>query len=309
MNIFEFLGLPAEHRPQGKAVQLVKNFHEVKDNKKSYPMWGQVKKDGVYGALVVNERLEASIFGRTGKQFTNCIELIERYCINLSPGVYIGEILAPGLSLEVLSGIINPNRTKGIGPELHKSWLDKQEIQFHDYLSLPEFIDGKSDLDYLSRLSFVQRTGLPTLSVTPLFTVDAVEAFAADCIEAGEEGAVFKDNSSPYVAGKKDYRAMKIVRAISYDLLCVGAEEGEGKYKGKVANLIFQWKEGDTLKAMLGKNYSHSDAENMLTAGESEEWYPIGKVFRVYGLQDSSKGKIRLPKVGEPRHDKTTPDF
>jgi len=29
----------------------------------------------------------------------------------------------------------------------------------------------------------------------------------------------------------------------------------------------------------------------------------------VYGLQDSSKGKIRLPKVGELRIDKATPDF
>jgi len=93
---------------------------------------------------------------------------------------------------------------------------------------------------------------------------------------------------------------MKIVKQVSYDLECIGVEEGEGKYKGKIANLLFKWKDGQTIKAMLGEGWTHQDAKDMW---ESPSTY-IGKVYKVYALQESSKGKLRLPKVGERRFDK-----
>ena len=115
---------------------------------------------------------------------------------------------------------------------------------------------------------------------------------------------------------------MKKVRGVDYDLLCIGYEEGTGKYKGKVANLIFQWKDGKTIKCMLGKGWTHDMAEDMFKAIQvSQNIYsdfaarkavaglsPIGKIFQVYALEESSKGKLRLPKVGEQRHDKGQAD-
>lgn len=68
---------------------------------------------------------------------------------------------------------------------------------------------------------------------------------------------------------------MKIVRGVSYDLECVGIEEGTGKYKGKVANLIFRWKEGKTVKAMLGKGWTHHDAKQMFENYTNGSWYPL----------------------------------
>src|SRR5690554_8107347 len=86
---------------------------------------------------------------------------------------------------------------------------------------------------------------------------------------------------------------MKRVRRVEYDLLCVDYEEGKGKYAGKVANLVFQWKDGQTIKAMLGKSYTHEDAEGMFKAIHGDAGAapgnPLGKIFTVYGLQDSSK--------------------
>ena len=47
-NVFEFLGLPKAHRPISKVVQLVKHYDEVPDSRKSFPLIGQVKRDGVF---------------------------------------------------------------------------------------------------------------------------------------------------------------------------------------------------------------------------------------------------------------------
>ncbi|QYC97019.1 ATP-dependent DNA ligase [Klebsiella phage IME184] len=96
---------------------------------------------------------------------------------------------------------------------------------------------------------------------------------------------------------------------VSYDLTCIGWEEGKGKYKGKVANLIFKWKGGKTVKAMLGKGWTHEDAERMYhDIKHGGELNVIGKIFAVKALQESSKGVLRLPKAGELRHDKEEPD-
>ena len=129
--------------------------------------------------------------------------------------------------------------------------------------------------------------------------------FTKACIAAGEEGAVYKRPGCEWEAGHKGWHQMKEVREVTYDLKCVGYEEGSGKYKGKVANLIFQWRDGETIKAMLGKGYTHKDAEGMF----NDHSLFMYKVFRIRGLQDSSKGKIRLPKVQEERHDKSEGDF
>lgn len=111
---------------------------------------------------------------------------------------------------------------------------------------------------------------------------------------------------------------MKIVRGVDYDLLCIGFEEGKGKYSGKVANLLFKWRDGQTVKAMLGKGWTHEDADKLLRyatygkdVGMPEYEHvasPVGKVYHVHALQESSKGKLRLPKVCEQRIDKEIPD-
>jgi hypothetical protein len=71
---------------------------------------------------------------------------------------------------------------------------------------------------------------------------------------------------------------------------------------------------------MLGKGWTHQMAEEMFQTikyceglgnirNSVTDSNPIGKVFQVYALEESSKGKLRLPKVGEQRHDKPEPDY
>lgn len=317
MNVFEFLGLPADWRPKNKVVQLVKNWKEVPDSKKQYPYYGQVKKDGVFGLPVVTKdddgNVAIAVFGRTGEQLSNTEAVISRFNEGyVQDGVYIGEILSHHpCSLEELSGVLNPNRVNKltVKQEIIKANL---YIALHDCLTIKMFTDGSSHgISYHTRhASLMKRIAGTDLeeSALPYIVIHDEhdkDKFTKACLAAGEEGAVYKRPGCEWDAGHKGWHQMKEVGEVSYDLKCVGYEEGSGKYAGKVANLIFQWKDDETVKAMLGKGYTHADAEAMF----NDNSLFMDKVFRVRGLCDSSKGKIRLPKVMEERHDKSEGDF
>lgn len=312
MNVFEFLGLPADWRPKNKVVQLVKHWLEVPDSKKQYPYYGQVKKDGVFGmAVVFNNTI--SVFGRTGEQLCNADAIINRFNEGyVKDGVYIGEVLSHHpCSLEELSGILNPNRVNPLTVEQDVIKANLY-IALHDCLSLDMFKAGTSNgIGYITRhASLVKRVEGTDLeeSVLPYTVIHddhQKDLFTKACIAAGEEGAVYKRPGCQWEAGHKGWHQMKEVREVTYDLKCIGCEEGSGKYAGKVANLLFQWKDGYVIRAMLGKGYTHKDAEDMF----NDQSLYMHLIFRVRGLQDSSKGKIRLPKAMEVRHDKTEADF
>lgn len=313
MNIFEFLGLPEDHR--NHPFMLVKHRGEVPEKKLTFPCYAQVKRDGIFSATVVRADGVVGIFGRTGKKLAN-VEQLEAACRDWPTGVYLGELQSMALDvyLESLSGVVNPNRTEPldfIGQQIK----DNLYIDFFDMLTIKAFHDGFTDVSYLKRYDALHRRIGSHLSgynailpITPCHNEREVEAFAQEQIDAGREGAVFKLDVE-YESGHKGYRQTKIVRMVSYDLTCIGWEEGKGKYKGKVANLIFKWKGGKSVKAMLGRGWSHEDAAQMYhDIKNGGEMNVIGRIFAVKALQESSKGVLRLPKVSELRHDKEVPD-
>lgn len=316
MDCFSFLGLPEEYRP--KPVQLVKHRHEVPASRIQYPVYGQVKRDGVFAMLIKTVDNRAAIFGRTGKLLSNTEVLADKLSAHLQPGVYMGELqtIHPAY-LEQLSGVVNPNRVEELdeNQQLIKEGL---YISFFDMQTIQTFADGKADTTFLKRwqglkrrMEVVEASGLShVLDITELNDEEAVEAHAQALIDAGHEGGVYSCDAD-YEAGHKGWRKTKIVRGLAVDLLCIGYVEGKGKYAGKVANLTFRWKDGKTVDAMLGRGWTHDDAEKMYQAIKFGGSFlnPIGKIFTVTALQESSKGKLRNVKAGQLRHDKTQPDY
>jgi len=325
LNIFEYLGLDAAHRAaKNKVTQFVKHWDEVVEmHKKDKAFAVQVKRDGVCALIVVKDKA-VRIFSRTGKEFTNTHIIINRLeALGLEDGVYFGELLLPKVvaSLEVLSGVVNPNRVKGL--DSHMGHIPALlEMHFFDMVEVEEFILGKSDRAFSQRFDALQRRVGTCPANGYIFVLDYIMAFSEAQVDEilvklvanGEEGIVIRDPYANWEAGHKGWRVMKKVRGVDYDLKCIGWEEGTGKYEGKVANLIFNWKDGKTIKAMLGKGWTHAHAAGMfLSIQHSTETFgdlesPIGKIFQVYALEESSKGKLRLPKVGEARFDKEVPD-
>ncbi|ARB11246.1 DNA ligase [Marinomonas phage CPP1m] len=318
MNIFEYLGLPPDHRKGNKVVQLVKHWDEVnkKDmhKKATFPMLAQCKKDGNFAAVVVEDN-EAAIFNRLGSRFTNLSDLewilSKQY---LPDGVYFAELCNSQCSLEELSGMVSPVRVKPLSSEQVKT-LSHVNLFFFDLVSIEEFKEGSTPTCFCDRyekmVSLLYSRDLNWLDASVVTSIEEVEEFADKMIANGQEGAVFKPNVG-WLAGAKDWHQMKKVKQISYDLECIGIEEGTGKYEGKVANLLFRFKEGREVKAMLGKGWTHDAAEDLFNHVVDDvlgKDSPVGKVFKVYALQESSKGLLRLPKAGERRDDKCNADF
>lgn len=311
MNVFEYLGLDANHRPKNKVVQLVKHFNEVPAAKIKYPLIGQPKKDGVFGLVVVDVH-KAAVFGRTGEKLSNTDELGAKF-INefMMRGIYIGEVLSHHpCSLEELSGVLNPNRVNELD-ENQKLIADNLYIALHDMITVTNFIEGKFVTAYQHRYNILVQQTADTafehdvIPITTIYDEQQKSKFTEACLAAGEEGACYKQPNEGWLAGHKGYRSMKEVGRVDYDLMCIGIEEGEGKYAGLVANLIFRWKGGTTIKAMPGKGHTHESCRKMFL----DPTLAIGRIWRVKGLMNSSKGKVRLPKVEEERHDKVKADY
>ena len=308
-------------------VQLVKHMDEVPESKITWPLLGQEKYDGIYCLCVVISG-EPVLYSRVGKRlFFNetTLAIINNGAITSLPdGCYIGELCNPVLTLEQLAGLTSPNR-KALWDDGDSGYMDESYIMFHDFLYLDELLDGYGGADYSTRLqtlrTIMHSSDMPVptycIPIEIIYSRDEAEKFADDLIAQGKEGAVFKQNAD-WEAGHKGWRAMKIVRGVSLDLLCVGVEYGKGKRTGQIAKLRFKYK-GSEFNADLGKGWTDDrriDLTNSYTAHaehgvplEHCELYPIGKIWEVKALQISSTGNaLRLPKVVRVREDKDTPD-
>ena len=314
MNIWEFLGLNASHRPASKTTMLVKHLREVSDKNIEFPMAAQLKVDGVH-CLVVAYKGDVQCFTRTGNMMTN-VDVVRNAMVFVPDGVYMGELTttAPH-TLEELSGVVNPNRTEPL------DWYGQAQaaglfVQWFDWVPIGSFISGGTAGNWLARHEQLTKRLADTdaakgiLPFTLVHDMEVLEKFAQACIDSGEEGACFRNLTSGWEAGHKNWKIVKVVRDTSYDLMCVGVEDGKGKAAGMVANFLMQWQDGEVIKVPPGKGWDDVDKKRAFeAAGTGTLADPIGKVYRVTALRDSSKGKLRLPKCREHRHDKLEGDF
>jgi DNA ligase-1 len=98
----------------------------------------------------------------------------------------------------------------------------------------------------------------PELRIPSVVTSDAgvAERVLEEALDAGHEGIVVKDASSPYSAGRrgKAWRKVKPVR--TYDLVVLGAEWGHGRRQGRLSNLHLGARDPRTGEfVMVGKTF------------------------------------------------------
>lgn len=324
MNIFQRLGLPENHRKlSNKVTQLVKHWDEVvPKHKEDKRFVTQIKRDGVCSLTIIQDGA-VWIYSRTGKAFTNTSELTKKIIqLDMRDGVYMGEMWVPKdvLSLEQLSGIVNPNRVNPLDKEY--SVIPYQlQMSWFDVISIESFIKGTSDTKFERRhanlterydksvlkFGLMQHPDIDVLNCVPVVGVTDIDYRLDMYVSRGEEGLVIRNLDADWEAGHKGWRVMKKVKGVDYDLECIGYEVGTGKYADKVANLLFKWRGMHSIKCMLGKGWTHAMAKDMLD-NIKIGITPMGKIFQVYALEESSKGLLRLPKVGEQRFDKDFPD-
>lgn len=310
-TVWEYLGISAP-RPDHKTVQKVQNRSAASKRLGKISEIAQVKKDGVY-CLTCSFDEEQRFFSRTNKEFTNIPQIVKGIVYHgTGMYMYITELCCDTLSLEELSGAVNPLRVNPYDWKEHKLYF-----VFHDALTIEEFIAGYSPVTYLHRLDklkdvYFSKT-IQLIENLPLW-IDFDNAASYYIDELGEEGVVYKDIRGDWKAGRKNYHMTKVVKGVDFDLRIVAIELGKAgtKRAGSVTNFICDWNlygkpDGTrmTIPVDLGKGWT--DGERLKVYLNPSDY--IGKIVHVHGLAVGSKGKIRLPKAMEIRADKTMSDM
>ncbi|MFH8989684.1 ATP-dependent DNA ligase [Streptomyces sp. NPDC017940] len=83
----------------------------------------------------------------------------------------------------------------------------------------------------------------------------AADAFFADTLARGHEGAVLKGLDAPYSAGRRGASWLKVKPVHTLDLVILAAEWGHGRRTGKLSNLHLGARRDDGTYAMLGKTF------------------------------------------------------
>lgn len=300
-------------------VQLVKNEDDLSNAERARMTWpaiATVKEDGVYAAVCwPSDQAYPAFISRTGNLFYIPKELGLRLCINAGlkglnrSDVFITELCNNLIPLEVLSGLVNTNRkTPWTDDEFEAMWDDARLI-VRDVLTVGEFMQGRSNVPYGLRLATVRSVcnAANVVRAMVLHNQESWEGFAQAWIDTGEEGAVLHQLNAPWVAGPKSEVSVKRVRGIDLDLRCTGWALGKGKRSAQIAKLYFEYK-GKSFSADLGKGWTDAKRDELTARAQSLNDDVTGSIFHIHGLQESSKGVIRLPKVCEERFDKTEAD-
>lgn len=296
-------------------VQLVKHYDEISDGARKNMQWpaiAEVKYDGVYALIVVTSDKGVQFISRSGKPLyfeQNYLpELFEcsAFMQALRDGMcFVSELINPELSLEELSGMVNPNRVAA----WDNASMLTADFVVHDAVRANELMCGGTAASFASRVHWFPSVVPPQNTPTRKVVSSEFEwqEFCDSVIDTGSEGAVLKQIHAPWIAGHKGWHVTKEVRGVHLDLRCVGWTLGKGKRSAQIGALYFEYN-GKLFSADLGKGWTDAKRDALTARAQSTTDDVTGAVFHITGLQISSKGVVRLPKVLEERIDKVHPD-
>lgn len=238
--------------------------------------------------IVFKDNGKVTSFTRTGKPYIGLNEIEEEIKnLPLDNTVFDGELIADsdGSTGEIFTETIKKSKTK----DENKTGL---LFNIFDMLSVEEFKNGKSEynaIDRKSHLSTVFDTYGNDLKycveVKPLYIGDdksRIKEFQKYAIGQGWEGIMINLNK-PYVNKRTD-SLLKVKAMQSADLKIIGFEEGQGKYKDTLGNIIVDYK-GNNVS--VGSGFSDKDRDEIWN---NQKKY-LGRVCEIQYFEESKNSK------------------
>ena len=329
LTIFDWLdnlGIPNEPRKDKKVAQLaldVENLNSAQ-RKRMADRWMVFDKlDGVY-ALVACVRTDDGYwhvkhFGRSGKALSGCEQLDLDIELTLDKEwgddkgfsfVVVSEVTSEG-PLAKLSGYLTPTR------KVDKPCPAGLADNFHEFLSLAEFIEGVAPRTALQRYESLIATftelGLNDQIIPQhIGTYEEAEACFEFIVKDGGEGVIIRDPQAQWVAGKKDERQMKMKERIDYDCEIIGYCTGKkgSKYEQTVGKLLVAFRafgdiSGDLIILPVGSGLTDELRDKIMAHPASY----LGDIVKIKAKSFTEFGNLREPVIEEWRHDKAEPDF
>lgn len=176
---------------------------------------------------------KVTLYSRRLENVTNALpEMVEEIKNYIKPNVILdGEIIAvkDGRPMPFQHVLRRFRRKHDVGKMVEKIPL---EVHFFDILyNEGEVIDlPLSERRKILELAVKESEKIKIAKQTVTDDVEQVKQIYADAIDAGHEGVMIKNPSSPYVPGKRGKHWLKLKAIMeTLDLVVVGGEWGEGK--------------------------------------------------------------------------------
>lgn len=247
--------------------------------------------------LIVKENGMSKAFTRTGKEYEG-LELILSEIDNidyLDNMVFDGELIAnvEGSTNEVFAETQSLARSKG---------KNKEGLLFHmfDMIPLDEFKKGQSKENAIKRKQNISRLMNDILfknivEVKPLYIgsdKEEIQRLMVEYVEPNGYEGLMINLDKPYVTKRTD-SLLKAKKFKSCDVLVIGFEEGEGKYKGSLGALIVDYKGNPT-----GIGTGLSESLRQLIWNNQQDW--IGRVVECKYFEESMDSKTGLVSMRFP---------
>ncbi|HBF8685618.1 TPA: hypothetical protein KO123_002328 [Clostridioides difficile] len=226
-------------------IMKAKNYKENKESIIGKEFILTTKLDGIR-IIVIKNKNSIDIFSKQGKIVKELID-IEQEFKKLPVGVYDGELLAEGIyenAEERFKETLKRYSKKGIKTGL--------EMHCYDYIqNIDNFHIGKDEtLCYLRKNNLENILDRGSLKIEyikylkPLYQgrdIKMINKYWDDAIANKEEGIMINLADAPYEC-KRTKHLLKAKAFDTCDIKCVGVEEGTGKYKGILGNIICDYK-------------------------------------------------------------------
>lgn len=296
---------------------LASGFEEKAAAKIKYPAIAQLKLDGMRcTAVVKNKNGGVTLYSRNGKEI-DVRGILDRDLIALSAGADLaidGELIVVNEN-----GVEDRQTGNGILNKAIKGTISVEECKRIRYVLFDvldyygEFEKGITYVNYGIRFAvlenFFKASSVERLQLVEsryVKNLDEAYEFFACMVNQGEEGIILKDSFAGW-EGKRVKHQIKFKAELDTDLLCVGWDEGTGKYENMLGALVLKSACGK-LEVSVGTGFSDEQRKTL----KPEDC--IGKIVVVrYNtkIKDKKTGieSLFLPRFLEIREDKSEPDY
>jgi len=201
-----------------------------------FPLWAEIKYDGNYTVVKkeVNGLLTFTTSG--GHIYDNDQPTIFHKDKTLPVGVYICERIG-------IHGKLGDRVNCALrGPKGNQTAHGHKYI-VHDFISLPDYEEGIGFRYFLARREFIE-SNLDASNIAEgkmIVCIEELEAYLKEVVSQGYEGLMLKDLDWYWKDTKsRTIDCAKYKKRRTADLMCVGTEEGTGKYEGMIGSLILE---------------------------------------------------------------------
>jgi DNA ligase-1 len=217
----------------------------------------QTKMDGGRLLAKVDESGAVTYMSRNGSSL-NLFGVFDKDLAQFKGQVLDGELIVKTATKRQES---NGFYTKAVRGTLTESEAKKFTYVIWDIVPEEEYLCGLGTESYTVRLAKLMKARLSAkvevVESETAQTIDECLVFYQTMRDRGEEGAVIKIASAPWEdARSKNMVKLKAINDI--DAVCVGVEEGQGKYAGKIGALLCEDSTG-ALKFSVGTGLKDSD--------------------------------------------------